>query len=214
MSEPLSDAEIEFLNLLGLSEDDVLQGWERNAVKDRQQAAEVESKDIVVGSPCHMAGHRLRIRSNNQCVQCHPEKFRYLKNYSEPGHVYIAGSLSGRLIKISFSRDCHKRVPEIRRQRYGGFGDWKLLEWFELENAGEIESRAQKELHHFNLKVPYRKGSERQNSKDLFVCSLSRASRTVREMLPWKIRMHKWYQVSFFDNDAYEFEDYQEGSTG
>lgn len=214
MSEPLSAAEIEFLNRLGLSEENVLQGWEDNTVKARYKAAKEESKDIVVGSPCYKAGHRLRIRSNNQCVQCHPEKFRYRKNYSERGHVYIAGSLSGRLIKVSFSRDCHQRVPEIRRQSYGGFGDWKLLEWFELENAGEIESRAQKQLFQFKVRLPYWKGREESYTNDVFSCSLSRASRAVREMLSWKTRMHKWHRLSYLGNDEYEFEDYKEESTG
>lgn len=201
---------MEFLNRLGLSEDNVLQGWENNSVKLRKQVAEEELKDIIVGSPCEKAGHRLRTRSNNQCVQCHPEKFRYQKNYSEAGHVYIAGSLSGRLIKVSFSRDCHKRVPEIRGQRYGGFGDWKLLEWFELENAGEIESRAQNQLLQFKVRLPYWKGSEEQHTNDVFSCSLSRASLVVREMLPWMTRMHKWHRISYFGNDEYEFEGVEE----
>jgi hypothetical protein len=53
-------------------------------------------------NPCNSAGHKLRTRSGH-CVMCNSAPLGFQKRNDLSGYVYVAGSKSGKLIKIGFS---------------------------------------------------------------------------------------------------------------
>jgi hypothetical protein len=54
-------------------------------------------------------------------------------------HLYIAGSLSRRVIKVGITKNRRRRQQELRRKKYGGIRDWRILYSVWVKNAGEIE---------------------------------------------------------------------------
>src|SRR5437016_2824107 len=95
--------ELRFLWRHGFASDDVYDGRGQSQAY-RRQAAKAAGKFFVLGEPCRAKGHRLRTRSHH-CVQCDPKKIAFQRRYNSPGYVYIAGSMSGRVIKIGTAID-------------------------------------------------------------------------------------------------------------
>jgi len=56
--------------------------------------------------------HRLRTRAGH-CVQCDIKKLAFLRRHTKPAFVYIAGSLSGRVLKIGSSGAPWTRVERL-----------------------------------------------------------------------------------------------------
>jgi hypothetical protein len=69
------------------------------------EAMREEEKLIAYGlNPCPRADHRLRTR-NGSCPQCETANIAYALRYLRNAHVYIAGSIEKRLIKVGTSAD-------------------------------------------------------------------------------------------------------------
>jgi hypothetical protein len=116
MGHSLTDEETYFLSGLGFSADDV---YDVRGVSKWiwQKQAKEAGKDIVLGNECRKGGHRLRTRAGH-CLQCDPKKISFQQRHSGKGYVYIAGSMSGRLIKIGTCSGLDQRLRQIRAERY------------------------------------------------------------------------------------------------
>ena len=132
MDELLTGSERNFLASYGLGPDDVFdaRGMSGRLWKRRIQ----EGKAIALGTPCRSEGHRLRTRAGH-CVQCDPKKLVFQERNRAEQYVYIAGSLSAKLIKVGTCRDVAQREKQIRAERYGGANDWVVIFSVEVRNA-------------------------------------------------------------------------------
>ena len=63
----------------------------------------------------------------------------FRERYYEPGYVYIAGSLNGRVLKIGTCLKVHRQSQYLRNKRYGGIDDWVVLYHVWVERRGMIE---------------------------------------------------------------------------
>lgn len=123
MTSLLSANEISFLSRHGYNAADVYDG--RYQSKDRRAAAAKEAgKHLVLAGvigrrDCRTQGHRLRTRSGH-CIQCNPINIAFQRREDEPGYVYIAGSLSGRVVKIGTTGNLNQRENQMRAEGYGG----------------------------------------------------------------------------------------------
>src|SRR3954467_15069268 len=130
MASLFSDEEIGFLARHGYSVEEVYDG--RHQSKDERAAsAKREGKHLVLAGvigrgDCRRKGHRLRTRAGH-CIQCNPINIAYQRREDTPGYVYIAGSLSGRVIKIGTTGDLNQRENQMRGEGYGGSKDWIVL---------------------------------------------------------------------------------------
>ena len=61
--------------------------------------------------------------------------------YYEPGYVYIAGSLSVRVLKIGTTVNISSQEKRLRRDRYGSIDDWVLLYHVWVDERG-VRQRA------------------------------------------------------------------------
>ena len=66
----------------------------------------------------------------------------YRDRYYSSGYVYVAGSLSERVLKIGVTINIHQQQAYLRNRCYGGIGDWVLLYYVHVDSGGEVEHDA------------------------------------------------------------------------
>lgn len=203
---PFTDEELRFLGWHNLSREDVYDGRYQSK-RSREAAAKEAGKDLILvrsSAACRAAGHRIKTRAGH-CFQCDPLKLVYLRRHSTPGYVYVAGSLSGRVIKIGTAKDIPQRANKLRAEQYAGFGDWRILFSIRVSEAGKVE-------HDASARVPgrrnfrsYFKDGVEQTAIEVLQCSFSAAVKAVKESLgptdnaePWKAH---WTYLYEFDYD-------------
>jgi T5orf172 domain len=135
-------------------------------------------KTLALGARCRNAGHRLRTRRGH-CVQCDPKKLAYQARYRAEQYVYIAGSLSAKLIKIGTCVDTQQRERQLRAERYGGAADWEMIFTVWVKNAGDVEQSARSRLSHHGVARDYWKDGARQTGIELLECSFTEARRAL-----------------------------------
>ena len=117
----------------------------------------------------------------------------------EPGYVYIAGSLSNRILKIGMIRGQEKR---LRRDRYGSIDDWVLLYYVWVEERGKTEHDARRRLRRYrNLRMYYKNGSP-QKGRELVECRFGIAFEALTELLSERQRSSAWHSRR---SNEYEF---------
>lgn len=186
MTSLLSADEVNFLSQHGCSEEDVYDG--RYQSKERRASAAKEAgKHLVLAGvigrgDCRLQGHRLRTRAGH-CIQCKPINIAFQKREDTPGYVYIAGSLSGRVIKIGTTGDLNQRENQMRAEGYGGSKDWIIIFSLYVEKGGEFERAASSRVRGSRVYRTYFKDGIEQGAVELHRCSFSEALRAMTEHL-------------------------------
>ena len=99
----------------------------------------------------------------------------YRDRYYNPGYVYIAGSLSKRVLKIGVTINIGRQQAYLRNRKYGGIGDWVLLYYVYVDMGGKVEHDARHLLAQYRQITWYRKDGSSQRGREIVKCSLSRA---------------------------------------
>lgn len=188
LANSLTNDEKSFLAHHNMSVDDVFDG--RGLPKDEIKARTKElGKKIYIGSPCSKGGHRLRTRSGGHCVQCNTSQIAYSSRHSESGYVYIAASLKQRLIKVGITKSISERDESLSvpGYKYAGLDDLRMLFWAKVEKYGEVESKVHSKLKQYQKIIPYQKGSDNQDAREIFQCSFSVAKAALDEELAGKV---------------------------
>jgi len=140
-------------------------------------------KKVAIGvNPCRKSGHSMRTRKG-ACMQCNPAAITFLSRYDELGSVYIAGSKTGRLIKVGLSGDTSKREKTLNDVGYGGFMDWRVLYVVDCQDGGRIEFLIHKELEAYNTPRQYIRGSHTVDCLELFQCGYDTAQNAFERVL-------------------------------
>src|SRR5260370_26336544 len=93
--------------------------------------------------------------------------------YYEPGYVYIAGSLSNRVIKIGTTKKIRPQQKYLRNRKYGGIGDWGLLYYVWVDEGGKVEHEALRRVRRHQTLRMYTKDGSRQKGREIVQCSFS-----------------------------------------
>lgn len=167
----LTRSEMDFLKSQGLTASDVYDG--RNQ-KSAQWKAGVRSEGLtlVLGVPCVRNGHRLRTRSGH-CAQCDTSKIAYQNRHRTEGYIYIAGSLSARLLKVGVAVDIEQRLRNLRGQAYGGLRDWQIIYYVKVPDSGRIEADALRRLRSKRVVKSYDKDGTDQAAQELIGATFS-----------------------------------------
>jgi hypothetical protein len=99
----------------------------------------------------------------------------YRERHHEPGWVYIAGSLSGRFIKIGTTQDIAQAHKRLRTQKYGGLSDWLMPYWVWAEKGGKVEHDARRQLKRYKILRMYEKDGGYQKGREMVRCSFTKA---------------------------------------
>ena len=131
-------------------------------------------------TPCQKEGHTLRTRSGH-CCQCNTAVIAYQKRHDSAGVVYIAGSLTGKLVKIGFSKAVEVRAESLNRTKYAGFDDWKILLALSSKDAGRIETKSNSLLRKYAFSTDYEHDGHSQDSHETYHCAYSKAKEFVEK---------------------------------
>lgn len=173
MGLDLSNDEKSFLKEQGYDERDVFDA-RRLSTAEWKREVRLARLTFALGSPCKQYGHRLRTRSGH-CVQCDTSKLAYQRRFHTPGYVYIAGSISARLVKIGVASDIQQRESNLRNQGYGGIRDWRMLFHAKVVNGGRVEHAALTALSRYQHKRPFQKDGELVDAGEILKCSFTTA---------------------------------------
>jgi len=102
------------------------------------------------------------------------------------GYVYIAGSLSGRVIKIGTAgtiRTVLRQRSKLRSQQYGSLSDWVILYYVRVGAGGMVEHDARRTLHQYWSPRMYLKDGSWQRAREIVRCSFSVAHQALDALL-------------------------------
>jgi hypothetical protein len=174
----LTSAQRSFLEHHGIA---LSSTFDASGMKKSQYAPAMREADKFFAyglSPCARGGHRLRTRSGN-CPECDPASISFALRHLRDAHVYIAGSLRKKLIKVGTSRDLStlpKRIGILNCDGYGDASDWRLLSnVYAGNNAGRLESAVHRHLEDCRMSVDYWHSGKITLGKECFCCSYSTA---------------------------------------
>jgi hypothetical protein len=100
-----------------------------------------------------------------------------------PGYVYIAGSLSHRVIKIGTTVNIRQQERRLRRTAYGSIEDWVLLYYVWVSEGGRIEHDARRLLKRYRQLRMYDKEGYRQKGREIVNCRFSIALEALTGLL-------------------------------
>jgi len=122
--------------------------------------------------------------------------------YYDPGYVYIAGSLSGRLIKIGTTINIGPQQRKLQHLRYASLGDWVILYYVWVDEGGRTEQDALRRLRHYKTLRVYEKDGTWKKGREALKCSFSMAYDTLSDLITAEQRLRAWDSVFCID---YEF---------
>jgi Bacterial RNA polymerase, alpha chain C terminal domain len=117
----------------------------------------------------------------------------YRDRHYEPGNVYIAGSLSGRVIKIGTAKNMGRYPQYLQTRKYGSLGDWEILYccWVN-EGAGRIEHDARARLQPHKTMRMYEKDGHPQKGREILKCSFSAAFEALTAAIGDDKKSNEW----------------------
>ena len=133
--------------------------------------------------PCGAKKHELRSKTGH-CIQCNTARIAFMLHHYRGATVYLAGSVTGRMMKIGQTSNLSKRSGELCKEQYGGASDWEMLTWVQADKAGEVEFDAHERLKAHNVKGSYVRNGQRQDCYELFQCSYLLAKDALAQSLP------------------------------
>ncbi|WP_156947787.1 GIY-YIG nuclease family protein [Hyphomonas sp. L-53-1-40] len=180
----LSEAQIQFLKAHKI-DPSLLYDASGQSSSDWRGAMKKIGKKFAFGtSPCGAEGHTLRSR-HGHCIQCDPSRIAYALRFSKPGHVYILGSLTGKLIKIGVTTELASRVANVVSMQYGNASDWQPLAVTEkINGAGKIEAAAHNILEAHRVTGKSCRAGETHITYELYSCDYNNAKSALESAVP------------------------------
>jgi hypothetical protein len=139
-------------------------------------------KYVAIGvSPCQKLGHTMRLRAGH-CLECNTEGLAHFYRHHKNAIVYVAASLSRRIMKIGFTKNIENREESLNRTEYARINDWKIIYHAQCSNAGKIEYQIQHRLNPYSIKGEYKKEGRTIACYELFQCSYTLAKAAIQNV--------------------------------
>jgi hypothetical protein len=195
---PFTAGELAFIKKHNFSEEEVHDGRAQGKIGREIYAKKAGKVLVLTNTRCRAMGHRIRTRSGH-CAQCNPAKIAFTARELTRANVYIAGSLSGRVIKVGTARDITQREHQSRAERYGGFPDWSVLIHVEVDDAGKVEREVSSRIRGTRIYRGYIKDGREQVATEILQSSFSAAFKALAETIGgiekpryWKDRCRRY----------------------
>jgi hypothetical protein len=116
----------------------------------------------------------------------------YRDRYYASGYVYIAGSFSSHLIKIGTTQNIGDYQKRLRSKKYGSVGDWVLLYYIWVDQAGKVEHDARRSLHDHQVLRMYLKDGSWQKGREIVRCSFAAALEALADCEGDRVHSEGW----------------------
>lgn len=139
------------------------------STRKRPSAENISSKSSVPGG---LNMHAEAVVGSGRSIPRTPMDWsdNFRDRFYSPGYVYIAGSLSHRVLKIGTTINIGQQEKRLRRTRYGSIGDWVLLYFVWVSEGGRIEHDTRRRLKRYRLLRMYDKEGHRQKGREIVNC--------------------------------------------
>jgi Bacterial RNA polymerase, alpha chain C terminal domain/T5orf172 domain len=107
----------------------------------------------------------------------------FRNRFYDPGYVYIAGSLSHRVLKIGTTVNIRQQEKRLRRTAYGSIEDWVLLYYVWVSEGGRVEHDARRALVRYRDLRMYDKEGHRQKGREIVNCRFGLALEAIEGLL-------------------------------
>jgi hypothetical protein len=175
----LTQHELRFLNTQRIDESAVMDcSW----MRPRRYKREMEEEGYlwcISPTDCYN-GHRLRSRAGH-CIQCDTSRIAFVKRHYDTAYIYIAGSLTSKVVKVGNAIWPERRVGALNSRQYGGVTDWVMLYHAKFDEAGTIEFATHGRLY------GYRRGA-----KEIFRCNYALARKAIVEAAEGYLGEDEW----------------------
>ncbi|MDM1093706.1 GIY-YIG nuclease family protein [Myroides odoratimimus] len=155
-----------------------------NGLKKKEYGKIMKDLNMIIAfnvTPCKAYGHSLRTRSGH-CCQCDTSKIAFQLRADANGVTYLAGSLSGELIKIGYTKAVEIRSESLNRTQYANYSDWEILFAIESKFAGKIENLVNIELNKYFISNNYEHDNHNQQAYETFKCSYEKGKQMILEI--------------------------------
>jgi hypothetical protein len=112
-------------------------------------------------------------------------------NY-DPGFVYIAGSLAGRVSKIGKTKRPRRRQQGLQNDKYGGLSDWAILYYARANECSRIETATLRQLRR-HLTVESWESESWGSAQEIVRCSFSEALEALSDLLGDGQKFDAWW---------------------
>lgn len=137
---------------------------------------------LVYGVGFCQRGHLAMRTPSGACVFCNPAYINYLKHNRNDGFIYIAVSLSKKLIKVGGATNVQSRIASLNSQNYGNIRDWKLISFFSIKEIGKREREIHQALQDYLVKIPYLKDGKMVDTNEIFNIDLIELLKKITDM--------------------------------
>jgi hypothetical protein len=138
-------------------------------------------KSVAIGvTECARGGHSMRTRAGH-CVFCNPTALAFQERWTQQAFVYLAGSLTLKVVKVGFATHVENRITSLNSLHYAGGTDWVLLYWAETKNAGRHEYETHKILSAYASPRTYTREGRKIDCLETFACDAPRALEALRK---------------------------------
>ena len=183
----LTKEEKEFIKHHGISLSEIYDARGKIAKVYHDEAKAMGCKYVI--NSC-IYGHRLKTRSGH-CIQCRPANIAFQKRYSKPGILYLAVIEGVCKVGITENNDNDPSNSIYRREitlnmdgGYGNLEGWKIVNYWEVINAGRIENEVHTHLAKYKMEdIDYWYSGEWRVADELFKCSQTTALKAVKKVL-------------------------------
>ncbi len=176
-----TDQVVSFLKKHRIKADEIFdaEGLQRS---DYQSEMKKRNKLFALNAgPCEQ-GHRIRNRSGH-CVVCNTANIHHYRLWHRFSHVYIAGSLQIKALKIGTSDDPLDRMRRLNGESYGGTKDWVVLVSVKIDEAGRREKELQTALKRYFKEGSYLKNKSIKSTYELVNCGISTVEPALEKVL-------------------------------
>lgn len=154
--------------------------------------------------PCDKGGHRLFTRKGH-CIQCDTSKIAFIRRFSDAGHVYIAATTKGRLLKVGSTSNVTDRSSTLNTEGgYAGFDDWVIIAHAKTPSMGRVEFEIHKALEDLSLSMEYVRGGRKQTTREVMRGDLKRIWKAYQAAIAKVPESDRWrhQKLASFDFSA------------
>ena len=176
----LSKSELDFLKQHKLELNDFLDA-NSSTLSNWKELGKRAGKRFAIRDSCTKNLGHLFVTSSGHCIQCDVSRIAFRIRDTAPGYVYIAISVTKKIVKVGTSTDVERRRKQARLEGYGGASDWQELHFVEVSEAGRLERETHKMLAKYAVSGRYKNDGKMQVAREIFNCSFSQAQSALIE---------------------------------
>ncbi len=143
---------------------------------------ELDKWVFIGGTPCNNEGHTMRLKSGH-CLECETSSPAFLLRRLKHKNVFIAGTKSGKILKLGTSKNYLQNIDTLNLYNYAGFKDWEPIIAFELDDTVQCQYKVERKIRRYFFSKLVQQNGREFHCVDLIKCKYTRVKTALSESL-------------------------------